>query len=130
MQLFITDADYCDFIVWTLKDIYIQRLFPDNILWTDALAKATNFFKDSILLELVGKWYTRPFTSSDATHTLKAIDDEEVWCYCQKFIPDTTLIGCDNNNCKVQWFHMTCIGLDVAPTDSWFCPACKQNLCE
>ena len=130
MQLLITDADYCDFIVWTLKDIYIQRLFPDNILWTDALAKATNFFKDSILLELVVKWYTRPFTSSDATHTLKAIDDEEVWCYCQKFIPDTTLIGCDNNNCKVQWFHMTCIGLDVAPTDSWFCPTCKQNLCE
>ena len=65
MQLFITNAEYCDFIVWTLKDIYFQRLFPDNILWTDdALAKATNFFKDSILLELVGKWYTRPFTSS------------------------------------------------------------------
>ena len=63
-----------------------------------------------------------------ATDTLKAIDDEEVWCYCQKFISDTTLIGCDTNNCKVQWFHMTCIGLDVAPTDSWFCPTCKQNL--
>ncbi|KAK7090441.1 hypothetical protein V1264_010238 [Littorina saxatilis] len=38
----------------------------------------------------------------------------------------TYLVACDSENCKVQWYHTACVGLDHLPgkDDAWFCPAC------
>ena len=29
-QLFVTEMAYCDFVVWTEKDLFVQRLMPDE----------------------------------------------------------------------------------------------------
>ena len=38
------------------------------------------------------------------------------------------MVGCDNENCSIGWFHFSCVGLDEnLPVDSnlkWFCDAC------
>lgn len=129
MQMFITGTDYCDFIVWTLKDIFIQRILPDNTLCTNAITKGTHFFKNVVLKELYGKWYSRPVYSQDLStmSELNDNDDGDVWCSCQQYIPDTTLIGCDNDNCKVQWYHMICLGLSAEPVGTWICPTCLES---
>ena len=28
-QVFCTQRSYCDFVVWTEKDVHIQRIYPD-----------------------------------------------------------------------------------------------------
>lgn len=37
------------------------------------------------------------------------------------------MIGCDNVDCEVEWFHMECCGIkegEVQPSD-WYCPNCR-----
>ena len=38
------DVDYCDFIVWTERDMHIERINPDVEFWELALTKAKKFF--------------------------------------------------------------------------------------
>lgn len=35
------------------------------------------------------------------------------------------MIGCDNDNCTIKWFHLHCVGLDTIPEGSWYCPNCR-----
>lgn len=38
------------------------------------------------------------------------------------------MIGCDDENCRHQWFHISCIGLDKKKRlpDKWYCPECME----
>jgi len=36
------------------------------------------------------------------------------------------MIGCDNDACAIEWFHLDCVNLKVAPTGKWFCPDCTR----
>lgn len=46
-QLMITGSDYCDFIVFTQKDLSVQRIYPDIEFMEPLLAKLAAFFKNS-----------------------------------------------------------------------------------
>jgi tetratricopeptide (TPR) repeat protein len=49
-------------------------------------------------------------------------EDLGPWCLCEQ-VSYGTMIGCDNENCPIEWFHLSCVGLkDVQ--DTWFCPEC------
>ena len=50
---------YCDFVVWSEKDIVMERIVLDVEFVESALEKATKNFKYGILPELLGKYYTR-----------------------------------------------------------------------
>ncbi|OAK98194.1 hypothetical protein IQ06DRAFT_379074 [Phaeosphaeriaceae sp. SRC1lsM3a] len=54
-------------------------------------------------------------------------DTTEQWCTCRK--PDTgeLMIGCDNDDCPVQWYHGRCLGLETAPEGDWLCPTCAPE---
>ena len=58
-QLFCTDRSYCDFVVWTKKDIHVERVYPDEEFWAANVIKAELLFQRSIIPELVGKFYSR-----------------------------------------------------------------------
>lgn len=125
-QIFITEADYCDFVVWTAQDIHIERIYPDEELWSEVEVKSSKFFLLGILPELLGKWYIRP-----ARLNVPEMDESDgesgPWCYCREDIDGSLLIGCDNEECKIVWFHMTCLKLDKAPSGQWFCPTCQTS---
>ena len=40
------------------------------------------------------------------------------------------MVACDNESCKIEWFHMACVGLSAAtrPSSKWFCKACKEEM--
>lgn len=38
------------------------------------------------------------------------------------------MIGCDNENCPIKWFHLRCVGLEKSPEGSWYCPDCRKLL--
>ena len=59
-QIFICDIEYCDFVVWTTKDVHIQRILPDPTFWYKVVEKATRLFQTAVLPEIVGRWFTRP----------------------------------------------------------------------
>lgn len=53
-------------------------------------------------------------------------DDGRLYCLCQVGSYGD-MVACDDNECEREWFHLGCIGLDVAPEGVWFCEACRAK---
>ncbi|KAI9445403.1 hypothetical protein H4582DRAFT_1915277 [Lactarius indigo] len=51
-------------------------------------------------------------------------DDGRLYCWCQVGSYGD-MVACDDNECEREWFHLGCIGLEVAPEGVWFCEACR-----
>ncbi|KAL1267166.1 hypothetical protein QQF64_002841 [Cirrhinus molitorella] len=58
-QLHIVDYEYCDFVVWNCKDIFVERISPDMGFWDDVIPKVENFFRNCILPEVLGQQVTK-----------------------------------------------------------------------
>ena len=50
----------CDFIVWTKKDVFVERIKPDVAFMEEKLLEAEHFFRVAVLPELLGHWISRP----------------------------------------------------------------------
>jgi len=58
--------------------------------------------------------------------------NEPTYCVCNR-VSFGEMVGCDNSDCKVEWFHFECVGLTNPPKGKWYCPECtairkKQRL--
>ena len=54
-----------------------------------------------------------------------AIDpNEPTYCICQR-VSFGEMVGCDNPECKREWFHFECVGLSANPRGKWLCPECS-----
>ena len=146
-QLFVLDVDYCDFCVCTFtadeeSDLYIERIVKNRKFWDDCILRAGLFFRTCILPELLGKWYTRARKASDNLSvvnpdigsdiaTIYGSDQSgpssstDIYCNCRA-PADGKMIGCDNENCKIEWFHTKCLNLKTIPKGKWYCSACKK----
>jgi len=49
--------------------------------------------------------------------------NEPTYCLCHQ-VSYGEMIGCDNNDCLIEWFHFGCVGLTTKPKGKWFCPRC------
>lgn len=130
-QIFICGVEYCDFVVWTTRDLFVQRILPDQEFWENALSASSEFFSKCILPEIVGKYYTRPGCEAQAIPSSSTSSDGEdekgPWCYCQQDLEGSTLIGCGNDLCKIKWYHMSCLKLKEEPEGDWICPTCYRQ---
>ncbi|XP_033111493.1 uncharacterized protein LOC117112516 [Anneissia japonica] len=56
-------------------------------------------------------------------------NDETCYCICKNTNSMDDLIGCDNVECAVQWYHLSCVGLSAesVPKDDWLCPNCSSR---
>ncbi|XP_060085336.1 uncharacterized protein LOC132564723 [Ylistrum balloti] len=147
-QMFVTKREFCDFVVWTEQDMHIERIEPNDQLWQEMSTTAKDFHSIAIMPELVGKFYSHPSRTSHAetrqdgplnvvngATTLpgddRVIDDKEhVYCICQQpETPDREMVACENENCKLEWFHLDCLKLTKSrlPKGKWYCPDCKRS---
>ncbi|XP_026817602.1 inhibitor of growth protein 4-like [Rhopalosiphum maidis] len=51
--------------------------------------------------------------------------NEPKYCLCNQ-VSFGEMIGCDNPDCTIEWFHFVCVKLTTKPKGKWFCPKCKQ----
>ncbi|KAM8922201.1 LOW QUALITY PROTEIN: inhibitor of growth protein 4-like [Lycaon pictus] len=52
--------------------------------------------------------------------------NEPTYCLCHQ-VSYGKMIGCDNPDCSIEWFHFACVGLTTKPWGKWFCPRCSQG---
>ncbi|KAJ8667277.1 hypothetical protein QAD02_008939 [Eretmocerus hayati] len=52
--------------------------------------------------------------------------NEPTYCVCNQ-VSYGEMIGCDNPDCGIEWFHFACVGLTTKPKGKWFCPKCTQD---
>ncbi|KAF2816726.1 uncharacterized protein BDZ99DRAFT_483883 [Mytilinidion resinicola] len=54
---------------------------------------------------------------------------EPTYCICRD-VSYGTMVACENDNCRTEWFHIECMGMKRAPAQSaiWYCPDCRVLL--
>ena len=57
-QLKLCNAKYCDFVVFHMEELFIQRIYLNEPFITIALEKCKEFSKVGMLPELLGKFYS------------------------------------------------------------------------
>lgn len=144
-QLFCSNKTYCDFVVWTEKDIHIERIYPNEEFWLINVEKVKHIFITSILPELMGKFHSRTssvqsgvepqepdqsvtsFSLNKDTSVNTGNDELLTYCYC-KGPEEGEMVGCDNSECVYRWFHLKCLKLNSLPKSKfWYCPDCRKH---
>lgn len=143
-QIFVTNSKYCDFVVWTLKDCVVLRINPNPQFWNACLPKAQRFFIEVSLPELTAQYFTKndtrppvttkplPLRESQVSTVTKSTKSKskktkKAWCLCNGPEDMDDMVACQNENCRIKWFHFSCVGLKDAPSkdDVWFCLRCS-----
>ena len=52
---------------------------------------------------------------------------EPLYCYCNQ-VAYGEMVGCDGENCELEWFHLPCIGLATLPKGKWYCKDCLYKM--
>ncbi|WVO18437.1 hypothetical protein L204_106154 [Cryptococcus depauperatus] len=52
--------------------------------------------------------------------------DSKVYCTCRQ-VSYGEMIGCDDDECEIEWYHIGCLGLDRTPEGNWICPRCLDR---
>jgi len=53
--------------------------------------------------------------------------NEPTYCICNR-VSFGEMVGCDNADCKIEWFHFECVGLTAPPKGKWYCPECTAQM--
>lgn len=53
--------------------------------------------------------------------------NEPTYCLCNQ-VSYGEMVGCDNPDCPIEWFHYGCVGLTDAPEGKWYCPRCSGRM--
>lgn len=65
------------------------------------------------------------------THPSDVLDmpvdpNEPTYCFCHQ-VSYGEMIGCDNPDCPIEWFHFACVGLTSKPKGKWYCSKCSAE---
>lgn len=53
--------------------------------------------------------------------------NEPIYCTCRN-VSYGGMVGCDDDDCPYEWFHLACVGLTSVPkSKAWFCDHCKSK---
>uniref|UniRef100_A0A8C6LGZ3 YqaJ viral recombinase domain-containing protein n=1 Tax=Nothobranchius furzeri TaxID=105023 RepID=A0A8C6LGZ3_NOTFU len=121
MQIFVTDRQYCDFVLWTERDRdspFVERVTANDSFFDKQLECAKAFYKKCILPELLGKTFSAPKPAAACA------DNGQQWCYCRE-PEDRDMLVCTSSFCSIKKFHKTCLHLKRNPKQ-WKCPSCRK----
>lgn len=110
-QMHVSTVSYCDFIVWTPQEFFIQRIKYDPVFFHNAYLKVVEFSKTGVLLELLGKLYTAPRHTPTPTDTTTTEQPSEMGYYCGK-PRDTDDITCTSGQCRQKPGTFTSLALN------------------
>ena len=121
-QMLLSGRKYCDFVVWTLSSMSIERIVPHEQLW-ESITKKSKYLSLGVLPELLATVNTRRPSHMNLCNVQ---DPQEIWCTCRQH-EYGKMIQCDSNMCATRWFHISCMKLKSVPKGKWYCPNCRHN---
>ncbi|XP_070189196.1 uncharacterized protein [Littorina saxatilis] len=130
-QMALSETNFCDFVVWTKKGLHVERVLFDADFWQDSVVKMTEFFSAVVLPELVAHFFSQPRPQVLLPSPTKAASqahstEGQLYCICKRTEDEDDMVACDNENCKLEWFHFFCVGIRSKPKGQWYCPECRQ----
>ncbi|WVQ93785.1 hypothetical protein IAU59_000863 [Kwoniella sp. CBS 9459] len=71
-----------------------------------------------------GKKPIQPFVPKEVAYVDEA--DSKTYCTCGQ-VSYGEMIGCDDDDCDIEWYHLGCVDLDKTPEGNWICPRCVER---
>lgn len=73
--------------------------------------------------------YTDPITDEIMPKSFEMPIDpnEPTYCICNR-VSFGEMIGCDNPDCEIEWFHFECVNLTAPVKGKWYCDSCKEKM--
>ena len=53
--------------------------------------------------------------------------NEPRYCICNQ-VSFGEMVGCDNKDCAIEWFHYACVGIEEPPKGKWYCQDCEASM--
>ena len=118
MQMFVLEKCVCDFVIYTMKGMYITCVPIDNEFCKKLTRTTTQFFFNYIMPEILSK------TIEKSLPTPKM--DLKTMCFCSK-PKKGRVIKCGCPDCSIGTYHYVCVGLVRKPRGvAWYCPVCER----
>ncbi len=131
-QIHLTQASYCDFVVWGagedgIGEIHIERILPDTDFFDTMCEKVHTFVQKYVIPELLAKVFTAPILAT--SHTTKPSEDKGCYWGLPVLHSDGRL-ECESGILKRPYIHKSCLKLDTThlKMSSWKCIDCKREI--
>ena len=118
-QLGIVGQQFCDFVCWTPNGLYVERIKFNPDFFQEMEQKLRKIFISVI--------FPRVLCGNKDLELSHPSEKTGIYCYCRQGELGKMVL-CDSLDCKVGWFHFTCVGITSCP-DNWFCPDCQNERC-
>jgi inhibitor of growth protein 4 len=101
---------------------------PSKTPSVNVVANPTNPTNSVVSVVAEAGSLTGALVGAGVTHTAEVLDmpvdpNEPTYCLCNQ-VSYGEMIGCDNPDCPIEWFHFACVKLTTKPKGKWFCPKC------
>ena len=53
--------------------------------------------------------------------------DDRKYCTCRS-VSYGNMVACDNDACRYEWFHWSCVGMTKEPLGKWYCEDCRTAM--
>jgi chromatin modification-related protein YNG2 len=105
------------------KKKYISKKKMELILKRNVAKKEVGISIDSLSTSSSNHPLTSLVINATGNADAEEDDDKNVYCLCSR--PSFgEMVACENQSCRVEWFHTPCVGLSAHPDSVWFCPEC------
>ena len=113
---------------YDLVDEHITKLDKDLRVFEDEARNNTNSNKNK-LSKQGGQNDKKQDQAGSPYYVNEADPNEPTYCYCKR-VSFGEMVGCENDKCKIEWFHFACVGLDptVKLKGKWYCKECKLKM--
>ncbi|KAK2537086.1 Ing3 [Columba guinea] len=97
-----------------------------------SLSRDSTGYSSSALASTLTQTLSSSTTDSRSGRKSNQVDwtydpNEPRYCICNQ-VSYGEMVGCDNQDCPIEWFHYGCVGLTEAPKGKWYCPQCTAAM--
>ncbi|EEY62406.1 uncharacterized protein PITG_14846 [Phytophthora infestans T30-4] len=115
---------------YDIVDHHIRRLDRDLESYS-ALVTANGEYQEDSIPQRKKQKVAAATSVHQVSHTVPNVNvriKEQHKCRHCRRVSVGQMVGCDNDDCKYEWFHFGCVGLADQPAGKWYCQDCKVQL--
>lgn len=95
LQMFVCEAEYADFVVWTLQDCLVVRVMRDNTFITTMVTKLQAIWKGTIAPDLLTRNIEVGQSKDKENEPPKANATVTTYCVCKTTDEQGDMVACD-----------------------------------
>lgn len=100
-----------------------RMLYSNNLIYSNPEYRELVYVLQNMYINELQR-----YNSQQSLYNNTTSQNEPVYCICKR-VSFGQMLGCDSMDQCVggEWYHYSCLGIQVKPRGKWYCDACKQK---